>query len=225
MRLKISRVKTARPRSNMVDLSVIGKDGFIIQYEEIITLTGCNVLHGLRNKIDTLRGMSDEDILRGYFNRQIEDPSEYLKKEYNIDFPIDKMYASYKTMTPNMLYAYMIFDKAHENGIRNLAVYSLYRSEAIEKHIKRTFPDFKVDYVHGDIKEVMENRQNWTLVTSNTKVVRDCANVGQAFALMIIDDFTYTAPLFDETFLDSLRKKGIFVGFTGALSAGVLLSD
>lgn len=217
--------KTVQPRSKMVDLSIIGKDGFIIQYEEIIALTGCNVLRGLKNKIDTLRGMSDEDILRGYFNRQIENPSEYLKQEYDIDFPMDKMYASYKTMTPNMVYAYRLFDTAHTNGMRNLAVYSSQYSEAIEKHIKRTFPDFKVDYVYGDIKEVMKNRQNWTLVTSNTNVVRDCANVGQAFALMIIDDYTYTAPLFDDTFLDILRQKGIFVGFTGALSAGVILSD
>jgi hypothetical protein len=42
---------------------------------------------------------------------------------------------------------------------------------------------------------------------------------------MIIDDYTYTAPLFDDAFLDTLRQKGIFVGFTGALSAGVILSD
>ena len=209
----------------MIDFSIIGKDGFIIQYEEIIALTGCNVLRGLKKKTDMLRGMSDEDILRQYFNREIEDPSEFLKKQFDIDFPIDKMYSSYKVMTPNMLYAYRIFDTAHQNGMTNLAVYSSRYSEAIEKHLRRTFPDFHVDYIHGDIKEVMKNRQNWTFVTSNTNVIRDCANIGQAFALIIIDDFTYTAPILNDEFLDTLREKGIYVGFTGAISAGVVLSD
>lgn len=209
----------------MVDFSIIGKDGFIIQYEELFALTGCNVLKRLRDKIDVLRGMSDEDILRQYFNRQIEDPSDFLKSEYDIDFPIEKMYESYKVMSPNMLFPYMIFDKAHENGIKNLAVYSLRPSEAIEKHLRRTFPDFPVQYVHGDIKDVMKTRKNWTLITSNTAVVKSCADVDQAFALTIVDDFMYTAPLIDDEFLNHLREKGIFVGFIGALSAGVVFSD
>ena len=68
----------------MVDFSFIGKDGLIIQYEDIISLIGFNVAQYFHGKgvNDKLDRMSVEDILKSYFNRQTEDIPKWLKESF-----------------------------------------------------------------------------------------------------------------------------------------------
>lgn len=204
----------------MLDLSFIGKDGLIIQFEELISMTGYNVLLKLKSKNDKLRGMSDKDILLDYINREIENPSDYIRSTYQIDFPMDKVYQSPKALRPNLVYAHRMFDTAYKNGMRKLFVYSCEYSRVIEQFVQEAFGGINVQYIHGDIVQVMKDKVNSTFITSNTNVIRSCQNVDQPFMLMIVDDFMYVASVFD--IVDSLRNKGIFVGFTGVLSAGVI---
>jgi hypothetical protein len=56
----------------MVDFSFVGKEGIIIQYEDIISMVGFNVIRYLRakNANEKAMGMSLEDILLSYINRE-----------------------------------------------------------------------------------------------------------------------------------------------------------
>ena len=206
----------------MIDLSFIGKDGLVIQYEDLISLMGYNVLCAMKDRNDVLKRMSDKDILLGYVNRTIENPSDYIRDTYGIQFPLDKMYQSPKTLRPNLTYAYRMFDTAYRNGIRKLYVYSSKYSEAIENYIKAVFVGFPVQYIHGEILPVLQGLVNATFVTSNTHVIRSCTETKTPLALMIVDDFMYVAPIIEENLADKLRENNIFVGFTGVLSAGVI---
>lgn len=206
----------------MVDLSYIGRDGFMIQYEDLISLWGYNVLHNLKEKINVLRRMSDKDILLAYINREIEDPSEYIKKTYDIDFPMEKMYQSEKILRPNLVYASRLFDTAYKNGVTKLSVYSNQYSPVIESYVKQIFTEFHVDYKHGDLKPILRTMPNHTFITSNTNNIRQCGDYEVPFVLSIVDDFMYVAPIIMENVADQLREKNIFVGFTGVISAGVI---
>ena len=81
----------------MIDLSFVGKNGLIIQYEDIVSLWGYNVILQLKKNM-LVQGVSDEDILLDYFNREIQNPSKYIKEKYHISFPINQMYQSQKTL-------------------------------------------------------------------------------------------------------------------------------
>lgn len=208
----------------MLDLSFIGKEGFIVQYEDIISLMGYNVLHALREHgAEVVRRVSDEDILRDYINREIEDPASYLMERYEKDiwFPKDSMYNSRKTMRPNLNYVFRFFDVAYKNGIRNLYVHTNQKSESAEYYIRATMSHLPVTYTYGDIVPVLRKRSNMTYLTSCTENIRKCLNVGIPFALMIVDDFPYVAPVAQEDFVRQLRERNIFVGFTSILSAGL----
>ena len=67
----------------MVDISFVGKEGIIIQYEDIISMVGFNVIRYLRSKKanEKAMGMSVEDILLSYINREKESPEFWLKEE------------------------------------------------------------------------------------------------------------------------------------------------
>ena len=123
----------------MVDLSFIGKDGIIIQYEEIISLMGFNIHKALS------KGMSEEDILLGYFNREIEDPSKYIEERCGSHISIDDIYLSKKILRPNCIYAFKFLEAANKNKVNNLAIYSNKYSEVIRNNIKGFF-DFKISY-------------------------------------------------------------------------------
>lgn len=206
----------------MIDLSFIGKDGLIIQYEDIISLWGYNVILQLKEKM-LVQGMSDEDILLDYFNREIQDPCEYIKQKYHIVFPIDSMYTSKKTLRPNMMYAFKILDAAFKNGMKNLQIYSHKKSEVISKYISSQLPDIPIKYVYGDIVPIIEVNPNATFLTSDVHVVNEIAQSKvPPFALTIVDDFMYAAPIVQDEFVNKLRQNGIFVGFTGIISAGLI---
>jgi len=206
----------------MIDMSFIGKDGFIIQYEDIISLWGYNVLLQLRDA--KLIGESEPDsLLLDYFNREIENPFDYILDKYHINFPTDKVYKSKKALRPNLLYAFKIFSAAHRNGIKNLLVYSNKESQIIRDYIVNEIPDVPITYVHGDVIPVIKQHPNCTFLTSNIDTIKRLQTESvPPFALTIVDTFMYVAPVVKEEFINSLREKGIFVGFTNILSAGLI---
>ena len=206
----------------MIDMSFIGKDGFIIQYEDIISLWGYNVLLQLRDT--KLIGESESDsLLLDYFNREIENPFDYILEKYHINFPINTVYKSKKALRPNLLYAFKILSAAHRNGIKNLLVYSNKESQIIRDYIVNEIPDVPITYVHGDVIPVIKQHPNCTFLTSNTDVIKRLQTESvPPFALTIVDTFIYVAPVVKEEFINSLREKGIFVGFTNILSAGLI---
>lgn len=206
----------------MVDMSFIGKNGFIIQYEDIVSLWGYNVLLQLRDM--KLIGESEQDsLLLDYFNRTIENPFDYIKDKYHINFPIDKMYKSEKALRPNLLYVFKIFSAAYQNGIRELIIHSNQQSEIIMSYIKNEIPDIPVKYTYGDVFPVIRQHPNCTFLTSNTETIKRISTESfPPFALTIVDTFMYVEPVVTDSFINSIREKGVFVGFTNILSAGLI---
>lgn len=207
----------------MVDLSFIGKNGFIIQYEDIISLWGYNALLKLKENKLIDRESTADSLLLDYFNRDIEDPFTYINEKYNVNFPIDSMYQSHKVLRPNLLYAFRIFSAAYENGIKELYVYSNKESSIISNYIKNEIPDVPIKYIHGDIVPVINQHPNCTFLTSNTNNIREFVSRDiSPFALTIVDTFQYVSPVVNDSFVELLRGKGVFVGFTDILSAGLI---
>ena len=70
----------------MVDFSFVGKEGIIIQYEDIVSMIGFNVIRYLRakNANEEAMRMSVEDILLSYINREKEDPEIWLKDNFGL---------------------------------------------------------------------------------------------------------------------------------------------
>ena len=207
----------------MVDISFIGKNGFIIQYEDIISLWGYNALLELKEKKLIERESSMDSLLLDYFNREIEDPFEYIKQTYHIDFPLNMMYKSRKALRPNMMYAFKLFSAAYNNGIKDLYVHSNMKSEIIYDYVKNEIPNIPIHYTHGDIVPVIKQRPNCTFLTSNTNNIRKFTQENiPPFALTIVDTFMYVSPVVTDEFINKLREKGVFVGFTNIMSAGLI---
>ena len=125
----------------MVDFSFVGKEGIIIQYEDIISMVGFNVIRYLRakNANEKAMGMSLEDILLSYINREKESPEIWLKNEFGIDFKVEDYLNSINAFQPNWLYSYKLFDAAYKNGTKKLIVYSIYDIPII-KNILISYP-------------------------------------------------------------------------------------
>lgn len=210
-------------KDDSIDLSFIGKDGLIIQYEDIVSLVGFNVIRYIRSKniSNEISKMSISDILLSYFNRESEDISKWLSDEFNIEnFNISDYNNSINTYSPNLLYSYKVFMNAYQNGIKNLMIYSNEHSSIIEKFIK--FYDVPIKYVYGDIINTINDNPNCTYITSSPSNINKCLNTGVPFALTIVDDFMYVSPLLVDGSIDSLRDKNIFVQFTSILSGGFI---
>ena len=207
----------------MIDMSFIGKNGFIIQYEDIISLWGYNALLELKEKNLIVGESSTDSLLLDYFNREIEDPFEYIKQTYHIDFPLNMMYKSRKVLRPNMMYAFKLFSAAYENGIKYLCIHSNMESKIIYDYMKNEMPTIPIHYTHGDIIPVIKQHPNCTFLTSNTNNIRKLLQGDTPpFALTIVDTFMYVSPVVTDSFIKQLREKGVYVGFTNIMSAGLI---
>lgn len=206
----------------MIDFSFIGKEGLIIQYEDIISLMGFNVVCYLREQkaFEKINKMSTADILLSYINRSTEDISSWLKKEFDIDFDIKNYIDSFAMLRPNLLYSYKIFSSAYKNGIKKLGIHSNYYSKAIEQAIQ-TY-QIPIEYTYGDIIPVLNNRPNITYTTASTANIIKCSDIEVPIAITIVDDFMYTADVLINKIDDKLRNNGKFVCFTSVLSAGMI---
>lgn len=206
----------------MLDFSFIGKEGLILQYEDVISLTGLNIVRYFQkeNVNEKIVRMSVEDILISYLNRETEDVSSWLKTEFDIDINMTDMNDSITVLQPNMLYSYKMFDSAYKNGITNLGIHSNMYSPVIEKFLS-TY-QIPIKYTHGDIVPVLNRNKNVTFTTSSPSVIKRCIDVDVPFMLTIVDDYSYTAGIIKNHFDDKLRKHNVFVAYTSILSAGMI---
>lgn len=206
----------------MVDLSFIGKEGLIIQYEDLISLIGFNIMKYFRNQNanDIVCGMSVKDILLDYINRESEDVSKWIYEKFGIRCRTEDYLESINALQPNFLYSYKIFDSAYKNGIKNLIVHSENYSKVIEQFIA-TY-QLPIRYTYGDIVPVLNDNKNATFMTSLPSNIKKCLTVNVPFALTIVDDFGYTSEIIINKTDEELRKRSIFVCYTSILSAGMI---
>lgn len=208
--------------SNMIDLTFIGKAGLVIEYDDIVSLTGMNIVNYLMEKDKSLMvddGMSSfEDILASYINRTDKDFSIWIKQLIGLDVKKENFINSYRAFKPNLFYAYKLIPNAYKNGIKDLYIYSQYESEVIREYLKGF--EVPVGYVYGDIREVMKDKVNYTYITCDPENVRRCRDIDTPFAVTICDDYMSMAPIVRDHVDEELRNKGKFVSYTSILNAG-----
>lgn len=208
--------------SNMIDLTFIGKAGLVIEYDDIVSLTGMNIVNYLMEKDKSLKvddGMSSfEDILSSYINRTDKDFSKWIKQLIGLDVKKENFINSYRAFKPNLFYAYKLIPNAYKNGIKDLYIYSQYESDVIKEYLKSF--EVPVGYVYGDIREVMKDKVNYTYITCDPENVRRCRDIDTPFAVTICDDYMSMAPIVKDHVDEDLRNKGKFVSYTSILNAG-----
>lgn len=208
--------------SNMIDLTFIGKAGLVIEYDDIVSLTGMNIVNYLMEKDKSLKvddGMSSfEDILASYINRADKDFSIWIKQLIGLDVKKENFINSYRAFKPNLFYAYKLIPNAYKNGIKDLYIYSQYESDVIKEYLKSF--EVPVGYVYGDIREVMKDKVNYTYITCDPENVRRCRDIDTPFAVTICDDYMSMAPIVKDHVDEDLRNKGKFVSYTSILNAG-----
>lgn len=199
----------------------IGEEGLIVQYEDIISMTGFNIARHIHNEAinDKLNKMSVQDILLNYINRDHESPVDWLKNEFNINF--NKIYDSQIALQPNLLYTYKVFNNAHKEGIKNLYVYSNTYSSIIENVVK-SYDIPSLEYVYGDFNNLIKTHPNCTFLTSSVKNIKKCIDINIPLALTICDDYLHISNIFSSNVNDVLTSKpNIVLRFTGVISAGI----
>ena len=208
--------------SNMIDLTFIGKAGLVIEYDDIVSLTGMNIVNYLMEKDKSLKvdaGMSSfEDILSSYINRTDKDFSIWIKQLIGLDVKRENFINSYRAFKPNLFYAYKLIPNAYKNGIKDLYIYSQYESDVIREYLKSF--EVPVGYVYGDIREVMKDKVNYTYITCDPENVRRCRDIDTPFAVTICDDYMSMLPIVRDHVDEELRNKGKFVSYTSILNAG-----
>ena len=209
----------------MIDFSFVGTEGIIIQYEDIISMIGFNVIRYLRakNTNEKAMGMSLEDILLSYINREKEEPEIWLKDQFGLDFKVEDYLDSINAFQPNWLYSYKLFDAAYKNGTKKLMIYSVYNIPIIKK-ILTSYPA-PIEFVSGDIKSVIEKNTNATLMTASTKTLNRCLETEAPAAITIVDDFLHLAPAVIDKIGDKLKEKNKYVCYTSITSGGLINLD
>ena len=209
----------------MFSLGEIGEAGMIIQYEDLISMTGYNVAKQFKsnNLSEKLAGMSIQDVLASYLDREDEDYSIWLHKEFNIDINPDEMLSSFLSMQPNLLYSYKVFQASHKERKDNLYIYSDKYSKIAEECVQSY--GFKgVQYIYGDIYKFIKEHPNSTFLTASTKSIDIIKNVDTPICLVICDDYRYTIDHLAKHKLDKelSDKENIFLRYTSVISAGVI---
>lgn len=203
----------------MIDFENVGNAGLMIQYEDVVSLSGYNVLKYFRDKhiSDELNSIPNDDLLLMYFNREIYDVSQWIKTEFDIH--VDSNMESMIMWKPNMLYAYKMFDTAYKNGVKQLMIYSNQYNKSIESYLK-TFR-IPIKYIHGDLVPVLREHPNITFTTSSPIYIRECLQSHVPFVLTIVDDFMYVADIIRDKVDEQLRSQNIITFYTSIISAGV----
>lgn len=207
----------------MVDFSFIGREGLIIQWDDVIAMIGYNVARYLKSKgykNDKLCEMSNEDILLSYINRPNEDPAIWLKENFDIEFDLNRYKDSIVTWQPNWTYPYRIIKAANDNKLQNLCIYYEKDIPIIRRYVE-TF-DAPVEYLSGDISKILSEKVNYTFITASPTNIRKCLDLEVPLAITIVDDFMPIADIVIEDVATKLREKNKFVNFTGIVSAGLI---
>ena len=207
----------------MVDFRVLGREGLIIEYTDIVSLVGYNIIKYLKsNNInnDIIQRMSDEDILLSYVNRTNFNISSWIKDTFNMECDISDYLESDIAFKPNNVYAFKMFSYASKEHIKNLYIYSDIYSPIIEKNIKMfNVPELK--YVYGDIIPILNEHPNSTLTTSNPHTIKQCYDVKAPTLITLVDDFMYVGEIIDTHLVDRLRGTNKIVMFTSISSNGI----
>ena len=207
----------------MVDFSFIGREGLIIQWDDVIAMIGYNVARYLKSKgykNDKLCEMSNEDILLSYINRPNEDLAIWLKENFDIEFDLNRYKDSIVTWQPNWAYPYRIIKAANDNKLQNLCIYYEKDIPIIRRYVE-TF-DAPVEYLSGDISKILSEKVNYTFITASPTNIRKCLDLEVPLAITIVDDFMPIADIVIEDVANKLREKNKFVNFTGIVSAGLI---
>jgi len=207
----------------MVDLRFLGKEGLIIEYTDIVSLVGYNIIKYLKsNNInnDVVQRMSDEDILSAYVNRETFDISKWIKTTFDIDCNIDDYNDSILAFKPNNVYAYKMFTQASKEKMHNLYIYSEKYSKIIEGYTEAfNIPELK--YVYGDIIPILNKQPNSTLTTSNPETLKRCVDVTAPTLITIVDDFMYVSEIIKSKIHDKMRGTNKIVMFTSISDNGI----
>lgn len=219
----MSVMTTATTFHGMVDLSIIGKAGLIIQYEDCVSLIGFNIAKEFRQiENHKFNSMSIQDILLSYVNRESEDYVEWLK-ENDVSVDPKEMLKSFKAMQPTLSYSFRVFSTASSEKLNNLIIYSNEYSPIAEQSASVYGTDVSVKYKHSNIIDFINKTPNMTLITSSHKTIRECVEINAPLCLVICDDFGYLADLYDDGTISKLEKKdNILLRYTSVLSGGVI---
>ena len=208
----------------MIDFRDIGRAGIIIQYEDIIAMIGYNVAKYYKGKqiSEKLDNTSIQNVLSSYIDRDTEDWSEWLLKEYNINVNPSYVSTSFLTMQPNLLYAYKVFMMSHKEKNDNIYIYSDNYSPIIEQSTN-SFGFSGVKYVYGDILKFLNEHPNFTYITASINNIKECLKTESPICLVICDDYLYLSDIFHYKVDEELKAKpNIFLQFTSILSAGII---
>lgn len=209
----------------MIDFSIAGEAGLIIQFEDIVSMVGFNIARYLKLKnveSESLRNKSLQDLILEYVNREIEDYDEWLSKMFGINISIDSYIDSVNAFQPSWLYAYKVFRAASDNGKKNLYIHSNREIPFIQKHLLPTFNNSSVKYIHGDIVPILNQHPNITYLTSLPTNIRRCLEVDAPFVLTIVDDYMYTAGVLQDKIPEALEKKNVLIRYTSIFSSGFI---
>lgn len=209
----------------MIDISFVGKDGLIIDYDDIVCMLGFNVIRYLRYKQanDIAMRMSLEDILLSYINREKEDPSIWLKSKFNVDFDINQFINSVNAFQPNWLYSYKIFNEAYKNGVKELMIHTNIDIPLV-KQILSTYT-VQVKYVCGDIVPILNDHKNITYITASSTNLKRCLETDVPCAITIVDDFLHTADVVIDKIDDKLKEVNKYVCYTSITNGGLINLD
>ena len=190
----------------MIDLSFIGKDGLIIQYEDVISVMGFNIIRYMiesKQCTEAMSKMSLEDILLSYLNRETYDIDKWIHDTFDINFHYLDAKDSVRMVVPNFIYAYKILQEANKQNISSF------------------FEIPGLQYLHGGITPILQEKPNITYITSDPNNIKACLEVETPFVLTIVDDFIYIKDIVADKIDEKLRKQGKFVFYTGILSGGL----
>ena len=207
----------------MIDFSIVGREGLIIQFEDIISMIGFNMVRYFKLKDPSiLPDRSLEDLLFAYINRENENYDEWVSDLIKTPIDIKTYIDSVNAFQPSFLYAFKVFKAAKDNGLSNLMVHSNVEIPFIRNHILPTFLDSSVKYVYGDIVPIINSHPNITYLTSSPSNIKRCLDVEVPFALTIVDQFMYTADVLINKLPDKLIERNVFVAYTGIFSSGFI---
>lgn len=207
----------------MIDFSFVGKNGMIIQFEDIVSMIGFNIVRYFKLKgMESLQDYSLQQMIIDYINREDEDYNQWVSNIIKTDIKLETYVDSVNAFQPSWLYAYKVFTTAYKNGIKNLMIHSNVEIPFI-RDLLRTFNIPSLKYVYGDIVPILNENPNITYLTSLPSNINKCLDVKVPFALTIVDNYPYTADIVvQDKVPDRLLEKGVFVAYTGIFSSGFI---
>lgn len=207
----------------MIDFSFVGKGGMIIQFEDIVSMIGFNIVRYFKLKgMESLRDYDLKQMILDYVNREEEDYNKWVSNIIKTEIKLETYIDSVNAFQPSWLYAYKLLFSAYKNGIKNLMIHSNEEIPFINDLLK-TFNIPSLKYIYGDIVPILNQNPNITYTTSLPSNIRKCMDVKVPFALAIVDDYLYTSNIVvDEKIPERLKEKGIFVVYTRIFTSGFI---